>query len=68
MTHHFQRDKEVLHYLLDKPFRYIGMIGSKERTRRLLDGKELPTNIHTPIGLAIGAEVQRKSQLVLWQN
>lgn len=56
MTHHFQRDKEVLHYLLDKPFRYIGMIGSKERTRRLLDGKELPPNIHTPIGLAIGAE------------
>ena len=32
------------------------MIGSKERTRRLLDGKELPPNIHTPIGLAIGAE------------
>jgi len=56
MTHHFQRDKEILHHLLGKPLQYIGIIGSKKRTSRLLDGKELPPNICTPVGLAIGAE------------
>ncbi|WP_338448540.1 XdhC/CoxI family protein [Niallia oryzisoli] len=56
MTHHFQRDKEALHYLLGKPLQYIGIIGSKERTSRLMGGKELPQNVYSPVGLAIGAE------------
>jgi xanthine dehydrogenase accessory factor len=56
MTHHFERDREVLHYLLEKNLRYIGMVGSKERARRLLGTNELPANLYTPVGLGIGAE------------
>jgi xanthine dehydrogenase accessory factor len=56
MTHHFERDREVLHYLLKKKLRYIGVVGSKERARRLLGSKELPPNLYTPVGLGIGAE------------
>jgi xanthine dehydrogenase accessory factor len=56
MTHHFERDREVLHYLLEKNLRYIGMVGTKERARRILGTKELPTNLYTPVGVAIGAE------------
>ncbi|WP_404328576.1 XdhC family protein [Mesobacillus maritimus] len=56
MTHHFERDREVLHYLLERNLRYIGMVGTKERARRLLGRKELPPNLYTPVGLEIGAE------------
>ncbi|MBY0095755.1 XdhC family protein [Mesobacillus maritimus] len=56
MTHHFERDREFLHYLLEKNLRYIGMVGTKERARRLLGTNQLPPNLYTPVGLKIGAE------------
>lgn len=56
MTHHFERDKEILQYVIDRPFKYIGIIGSNRRTMRLLEGQSVPPNVYTPVGLSIGAE------------
>ncbi|MEK5101225.1 XdhC/CoxI family protein [Cytobacillus sp. FSL M8-0252] len=56
MTHHFERDKEILQYVLNRPFKYIGIIGSNRRTMRLLEGESVPSNVYTPVGLSIGAE------------
>jgi len=54
MTHHFQRDQEILALLRDKPLYYLGVLGSKARTARLFGG-HLPPTIRSPVGLAIHA-------------
>ncbi|MBO9131039.1 XdhC family protein [Bacillus sp. 165] len=56
LTHHFQRDQELLELLLNKQLRYLGILGSKLRMNRLFKGKEVPSFIKTPVGLPIGAE------------
>ncbi|MDZ5784170.1 XdhC family protein [Marinococcus luteus] len=56
MTHHFERDREALTHLLQQPMAYIGVLGSKTRTKRLLQTGALPEIVTTPIGLSIGAE------------
>jgi xanthine dehydrogenase accessory factor len=56
MTHHFQHDRDLLNCLIDMNLLYIGVMGSIERTSRLLDGRELPRNVYTPIGMSIHAE------------
>ena len=57
MTHDFQKDKEILHHLLkETPLHYLGILGPRKRTSRLLDGKQIPTSLHSPVGLSIGAE------------
>jgi xanthine dehydrogenase accessory factor len=56
VSHNFQRDKEYLDYLLTKELRYLGVLGSKNRTQRLLEGKEIPIHLKSPVGLSIGAE------------
>jgi xanthine dehydrogenase accessory factor len=59
---------------LQQPMAYIGVLGSKTRTKRLLQTEELPEMITTPIGLSIGAEgpeeiaVSVVSQLIAIQN
>ncbi|WP_223587836.1 XdhC family protein [Neobacillus bataviensis] len=55
MTHHFQKDQEILLSILNKNVRYLGILGPKERTQRLLRNEEFPKWFHSPIGLAIGA-------------
>lgn len=56
MTHNFQKDQEILHMLLEKRLRYLGILGPKKRTHRLLMGNPIPNWLHTPVGLSIGAE------------
>ncbi|WP_040206073.1 XdhC family protein [Neobacillus jeddahensis] len=56
LTHHFQKDKELLHQLNGKNLLYLGVLGSSSRTRRLLEGKAIPSDVNSPVGLAIGAE------------
>ncbi|OLS40545.1 XdhC family protein [Bacillus sp. MRMR6] len=56
LTHNFQRDKEILSYLLEKDLNYIGILGSRARTERLFDGKPIPPQISSPVGMSIGAE------------
>ncbi|MNV79452.1 putative xanthine dehydrogenase subunit A [compost metagenome] len=36
--------------------RYLGIMGSKERTAQMLEGFERPDWLHAPIGLHIGSE------------
>jgi xanthine dehydrogenase accessory factor len=54
-SHHFHKDREVLTYLPQDNIRYIGVLGPKERTKRLIGKTEIPANMKTPIGLSIGA-------------
>jgi xanthine dehydrogenase accessory factor len=65
MTHQFEQDRELLRALLPRPLRYVGVLGPKSRTRRLLDelaedgvtfADESLARLHGPAGLDIGAE------------
>ena len=56
LTHHFQRDKELLRLFEGEKLRHLGILGSKSRTARLLEGKPIPPEISSPVGIAIGAE------------
>jgi xanthine dehydrogenase accessory factor len=62
MTHHFPDDRVLLPMLLNSPARYIGMLGPRSRTDRILAeiAAEGPTTaldrLHAPIGLDVGAE------------
>ncbi|WP_084134897.1 XdhC family protein [Paenibacillus harenae] len=55
MTHHFQKDQQIIHALISKKLQYFGILGSRERTARLLGGA-IPSWLHSPVGLPIGAE------------
>ncbi|WP_163101099.1 XdhC family protein [Peribacillus alkalitolerans] len=57
MTHQFEKDKEILELLKTKRnIVYFGVLGSRLRTRRLLNHVDIPEWISTPVGLDIGAE------------
>lgn len=56
MTHDFQVDKILLKGLQKKRCMYLGILGPRQRTTRLLDGAPIPDDVHSPVGLAIGAE------------
>lgn len=56
MSHHFQRDQELLHSFLRKDVKYLGVLGPRERTKRLLNGDMIPEWISSPIGASIGAK------------
>ncbi|WP_276351686.1 XdhC family protein [Cohnella caldifontis] len=56
MSHHFDRDREMLRYLLRHELKYVGILGPRHRTVRLLDGKPVPESVRSPAGLPIGAE------------
>lgn len=66
MNHHFLRDAEALERLLPSPVPYIGVLGPRLRTQRLLAriearrGSSLTADelarIYSPVGLDIGGE------------
>ncbi|TCP55734.1 xanthine dehydrogenase accessory factor [Tumebacillus sp. BK434] len=56
MTHNFRRDQEALHLLLQNKPGYLGVLGPRHRTSRLLKGEEIPEDVRSPVGLPIGAE------------
>jgi xanthine dehydrogenase accessory factor len=58
MSHDLDRDREALAMLLGSQARYVGVLGPRRRTQRLL-GDLGPMNVdrlYAPAGLAIGAE------------
>jgi xanthine dehydrogenase accessory factor len=73
MTHNYYDDLEILKLLLTSPARYIGLLGSRQRSQRLLqtlqDQVELSRaqcqHLHTPIGLDIGAETPEEIALAI---
>ncbi|MDQ2711071.1 MAG: XdhC family protein [Acidobacteriota bacterium] len=61
MTHSFSQDLDVLQTLASQPLRYLGLLGPRKRTDQLvaeagLDGTEISSSLHTPVGLDIGAD------------
>ncbi|WP_018922811.1 XdhC family protein [Salsuginibacillus kocurii] len=56
LTHHFMKDQELLMFLVDEPLYYLAVLGSRDRTARLLGTDEFPSHLKTPAGLDIGAE------------
>jgi len=65
MTHNYAHDLEVLNMLLSKPPRYVGCLGPRHRTERLLSQlRETPGvvqtswhgRLHAPVGIDVGAE------------
>jgi xanthine dehydrogenase accessory factor len=56
MTHDFVQDQSILRALCSFKLRYIGLLGARERTSRLLGSDARPAGLRSPVGLSIGAE------------
>jgi xanthine/CO dehydrogenase XdhC/CoxF family maturation factor len=61
MSHSYTQDLENLRELAAYPMRYLGILGPRKRTVRLLadaglDADGLPSILHGPMGLDIGAD------------
>ncbi|MBW4494923.1 MAG: XdhC family protein [Oscillatoria princeps RMCB-10] len=74
MTHHYLRDLEILNILLTSPLRYVGLLGSKGRTEKLLAElhekgiiikAENLARFYSPVGLDIGAETPEEIALAV---
>jgi xanthine/CO dehydrogenase XdhC/CoxF family maturation factor len=60
MTHNYNRDLRIL-AAMNRPVRYMGILGPRRRTERLLAGETLPAGfdrekLFAPIGLDLRAE------------
>ncbi|MDX9745735.1 MAG: XdhC/CoxI family protein [Syntrophales bacterium] len=64
VTHGHAHDQMALEWALETQARYIGMIGSRKKTRQVLDNliekgvsaEDIEKRVHSPIGLNINAE------------
>ena len=62
MTHNYERDRNILRRLLDSKCQYIGALGPKKRTEKLLIeigenfNAEQLEKLYAPVGLDIGAD------------
>lgn len=61
MTHHFADDTDYLRALLRSPVRYLGVLGPRQRTERILgilraEGAVDESRIFGPVGLDIGTD------------
>jgi len=69
MSHNFELDKRFVDFVLKQEFAYVGLMGSRKRTKKLLEElletktdlakksfEEGMARIHYPIGLDLGAE------------
>jgi xanthine/CO dehydrogenase XdhC/CoxF family maturation factor len=63
MTHSYEQDRETLRALLPRDIKYIGLLGPRRRTDRLigeiapelgLSAEECRARLHTPVGLDLG--------------
>ena len=72
MTHNYLHDVELLRQILLLPLPYIGVLGPKRRTERLLDevsagnarlAASYLNRLHAPVGLDIGAETPEEIAL-----
>ncbi|PIH60375.1 XdhC family protein [Paenibacillus sp. LK1] len=56
MSHQFPREREFLELLEDRDYAYLGIMGSRTRTARLLNDLPPLKHLHSPVGLNIGAD------------
>jgi xanthine/CO dehydrogenase XdhC/CoxF family maturation factor len=64
MTHNHGHDGKLLHWLAERPLRYLGMLGPRHRTDQLL-GELRPPVLRAPVGLDIGAETPEEVALAI---
>lgn len=67
MTHNYDRDREILPRLLKSKCLYVGALGPKKRTEKILaeKGESWSQNLHAPIGLDIGADTPEAIALAI---
>jgi xanthine dehydrogenase accessory factor len=68
MAHDYERDRACLAALLATRITYIGMLGPRRRTARMLEDlgiDRLDPRVHAPVGLAIGAETPQEIALAI---
>ncbi len=71
MTHNYDRDREILPRLLKSNFLYIGALGPKKRTEKILAetcktfSNEQLAKLHAPVGLDIGADTTETIALAI---
>jgi xanthine dehydrogenase accessory factor len=58
MNHHYPTDAELACRLLDLPARYVGVLGPRARTDRILTGRRTggDQRLFAPVGLDLGAD------------
>ncbi|WP_255450413.1 XdhC family protein [Alteribacillus sp. YIM 98480] len=56
MTHNFQWDQSILSYFIHHRPLYLGVLGPRRRTKRLLSSDTLPQWISSPVGVDIQGE------------
>jgi xanthine dehydrogenase accessory factor len=65
MTHSLEADKEFLPEVLASDVGYIGLLGPKRRSERLMDLAMFPERLRAPLGLDIGADTPEEIALSL---
>ncbi|WP_310483614.1 XdhC family protein, partial [Chamaesiphon sp. VAR_48_metabat_403] len=69
MTHNYLDDLEILRSLLAGSTRYIGLLGARQRTAKLLQDLAVTPaqfqRLHAPIGLDIGAETPEEIAIAI---
>jgi xanthine/CO dehydrogenase XdhC/CoxF family maturation factor len=64
MSHNYSHDLEMLGFLLSSPARYIGVMGPRQRTERMLvdlgASQAAADRLHAPAGLDIGSNSPRE--------
>jgi xanthine/CO dehydrogenase XdhC/CoxF family maturation factor len=72
MTHHFLRDLEILRFLMPMEVPYLGLLGPRKRTEKLLEElrsrglaaeSEQLQKLHGPVGVDIGSETPEEIAL-----
>jgi xanthine/CO dehydrogenase XdhC/CoxF family maturation factor len=65
MTHHLDHDRSCLEALAGAPLEYLGIVGPRARTERLLAGLSIRAPVFAPVGLDIGAESPEEVALAI---
>lgn len=74
MNHNYQRDKTLVHKLLPTPVPYVGALGPRLRTERIMDELQADDpalteadfdKLHGPVGLDLGTETPQEIALAI---
>jgi xanthine/CO dehydrogenase XdhC/CoxF family maturation factor len=72
MTHHYRHDLPLLRDLLPRPLAFLGLLGPKRRSERILSDLErdglgiteaMRARLHAPVGLDLGADAPEEVAL-----
>lgn len=67
MSHSYPQDSAFLQALIPRPIRYLGVLGPRKRTDRMLAeaGLTATPELHSPVGLDIGADTPEEIALAI---